>query len=61
VADVLCFTGASRSECELNEMLADVAEHSVPGFGCSDCSCSSHLHYFRDDPASELMALLAGT
>lgn len=29
-----------------------LADASVPGFGCSDCACPSHLLYFADDPTA---------
>jgi sugar fermentation stimulation protein A len=37
-------------ECELAAALEDLGGKGVPGFGCSDCSCASHLYYFRDRP-----------
>ena len=34
-------------ECELNRAVGLIAQAEVvaPGFGSSDCSCASHLHY----------------
>ena len=37
-------------ECRLAEELSRLADNSIAGFGCSDCRCSSHLFYFREDP-----------
>ena len=37
-------------ECSLSQDIAAAAYSSVPGFGCSDCSCPSHLHYFSTNP-----------
>ncbi len=37
-------------ECELASDLKGIADWSVPGFGCSDCSCSSHLFGMAEDP-----------
>ena len=37
----------NRQECRVAEELRDVLE-AVPGFGCSDCRCSSHLCYHRN-------------
>jgi len=36
----------SRAECDLNLAVAAIpgAEIAAPGFGCSDCRCSSHLY-----------------
>jgi len=39
-------------ECELASAMIGVSEWSVPGFGCSDCSCPSHLFGFSVDPMS---------
>jgi len=42
-----------RLECRL---AGECGGTGVPGFGCSDCSCTSHL-FFRDhDPRDELVA-----
>jgi Uri superfamily endonuclease len=40
-------------ECEIARALAPVLE-SVPRFGCSDCSCGSHLFYSGDPMEVEL-------
>ena len=37
-------------ECPLAADMAVAADGSVPGFGSSDCNCSSHLFYFRHYP-----------
>jgi Uri superfamily endonuclease len=29
---------------------------AVPGFGCSDCRCRSHLFYYRNNPLREVAA-----
>ena len=42
-----------RLECRLAEALGG---ESVPGFGASDCSCSSHLFYRRRNPVKEIHA-----
>lgn len=34
---------AERIECELAQTLLAKVEKAIPGFGCSDCSCESHL------------------
>ena len=39
-------------ECDLATDLAAVTEGSVPGFGCSDCSCDSHLFRMTGSPLS---------
>jgi Uri superfamily endonuclease len=40
-----------RLECQL---AATLGGELVPGFGCSDCACSSHLFYRRRDPVKEI-------
>jgi sugar fermentation stimulation protein A len=37
-------------ECSLAKALAALGGTAVPGFGCSDCRCASHLYYFTDPP-----------
>ncbi len=39
------------SECELAGFLGEIGGLPVAGFGSSDCSCESHLFYFRESPA----------
>jgi len=39
-------------ECEIASAISSISEWSIPGFGCSDCSCSSHLFGFSTDPLS---------
>ncbi|MFP3904427.1 MAG: GIY-YIG nuclease family protein [Armatimonadota bacterium] len=47
VADVVTIPSGRRIECELARKLSQLAA-SVPGFGASDCDCSSHLFYEPD-------------
>lgn len=37
-------------ECELAQAVRAIANWEVPGFGCSDCHCSSHLFGLADNP-----------
>jgi sugar fermentation stimulation protein A len=37
-------------ECLLAQRTARIAEWSIPGFGCSDCRCPSHLLGFSTNP-----------
>jgi sugar fermentation stimulation protein A len=39
-------------ECGLASAVRTISEWSIPGFGCSDCSCPSHLFGFSTDPLS---------
>ena len=47
---VYAVTG-ERLECRLAEA---VGGPGVPSFGCSDCSCHSHLFYRAADPTDEI-------
>ena len=50
--------GERRLECEFSQMVAALAHPPlVPGFGSSDCACKTHLHYFPQSPAQEVLAL----
>ena len=50
------FTGAipirtkEDLEHKLAETLSGIADWSIPGFGCTDCSCKSHLFGFHQNP-----------
>lgn len=37
-------------ECRIAAAFARIADRQVPGFGCSDCSCPSHLVGMQHDP-----------
>lgn len=43
---------SARLECDLADALSAIAQDAVPGFGCSDCSCASHLFRMDSDPLS---------
>jgi len=40
----------SNLECALARAMSGAGGRPVPGFGCSDCSCRSHLFYFESNP-----------
>ena len=50
------FTGAipirtkEDLEHKLAETLSGIADWTIPGFGCTDCSCKSHLFGFHQNP-----------
>ena len=48
-----------RLECRLAALLARSGK-GVDRFGCSDCSCPSHLLYWRKNPKEEILAAFAG-
>lgn len=37
-------------ECILADRMRMISEESVKGFGSSDCDCSSHLFFMKEDP-----------
>ena len=55
ILDVKRYT-TSESECELSRRVERLKGSRIvaAGFGSSDCRCSSHLFYFRRNPAKEL-------
>lgn len=42
-----------RLECRLAKTIGG---EQVPGFGCSDCSCTSHLFHRQQKPVAEVRA-----
>ncbi len=44
---------ADRFECQL---AGELNECSILKFGCSDCSCTSHLFYRQCNPKQEILA-----
>jgi Uri superfamily endonuclease len=50
VSAVYAFTSA-RLECVL---ASKIGGNLVPGFGCTDCECSSHLFYRNKSPLFEI-------
>lgn len=52
-------TAATDRDCEC-DLARAVGGASVPGFGCSDCTCPSHLFFRPGDPVPELLAAFRG-
>ncbi len=46
----LAIRSSVRLECEIADALSQICEWSISGFGCSDCSCSTHLFAMKEDP-----------
>lgn len=44
---------ADRLECSLSDAMGG---ECVPGFGCSDCACQSHLLHRTHNPKKEILA-----
>lgn len=52
LVSVACaFTADPAAECLLSGLLTMTP---VPGFGCSDCTCRSHLGYFGTHPKNAI-------
>jgi Uri superfamily endonuclease len=56
VAQIWYALGRDRLECTWNAILANLprATSFIPGFGTSDCRCSTHLTYFPTLPPFDL-------
>jgi sugar fermentation stimulation protein A len=50
VRAVLPIRSSTRLECSIARRLSPLSDWSVPGFGCSDCSCRTHLYGMEKDP-----------
>ncbi|MDI9633357.1 MAG: GIY-YIG nuclease family protein [Methanolinea sp.] len=48
---VYCFPARVRAECRIASLLPG---EPVPGFGCSDCRCRSHLFFSPADPGESI-------
>ncbi len=49
--------GTQKEECEIAHELTKVLRGS-PGFGCSDCSCQSHLFYGSSQEVKRIIGCL---
>jgi sugar fermentation stimulation protein A len=48
--EALAVRSSERLECDLALAIQRIASWSVPGFGCSDCRCESHLYGMAENP-----------
>ena len=46
-------TADHKDECRISGLLTLTP---IPGFGCSDCSCRSHLGYFGTNPKNAIQS-----
>jgi sugar fermentation stimulation protein A len=46
----LAIRSSTRLECEIAEAFSKISEWAIPGFGCTDCSCNTHLFGFEKNP-----------
>jgi Uri superfamily endonuclease len=60
IVDIKRIESQKRLECKLSRDVAGLAD-GIPmrGFGSSDCSCESHLHYFRGNPSGMIDRLVS--
>ncbi len=49
VEGAIIFESPESLECRINEAVERVALPIAPGFGSSDCGCSTHLHLLKKD------------
>jgi len=54
IVEILYKENNQKEECIIAQFL-ERNFASIPGFGCSDCSCESHLFY---DPSKEIMKVV---
>ncbi|MDI6807052.1 MAG: GIY-YIG nuclease family protein [Candidatus Aenigmarchaeota archaeon] len=57
VSKAIAIRTNKRLECKLNKAVSNLpnAKVLVKGFGCSDCSCKSHLVYFGNKSLAGLL------
>lgn len=53
VVDILPIRASERQECTLAADLAGLMSRTIPGFGCGDCQCESHLFHTRENPLEQ--------
>lgn len=53
-------TDEGRHECAWASWVGNRAQNSVPGFGSSDCRCTSHLFFLGDNAGVEEIIRSAG-
>lgn len=47
---VFPFYSSKRIECEISRELLSISVDFIKSFGSSDCTCPSHLFYFKENP-----------
>lgn len=51
--EILPLRSSHRLECAIASDLTVLMTPSVPGFGCSDCQCSTHLFFMPENPMDD--------
>ncbi|MCF6147131.1 MAG: GIY-YIG nuclease family protein [Candidatus Kuenenia sp.] len=59
IITIYSYTGGKNLECVLGRKIGALQEAIMPvkGFGSSDCSCISHLYFFKKNPGSAIFSL----
>jgi Uri superfamily endonuclease len=59
-AEIIDFFISQKKECELNSKVFEIPGAMIPveKFGSADCSCKSHLAYFKENPVKYLISNL---
>lgn len=55
VSRAYCIHTDQKIECTIAQCITGTV---IPGFGSSDCVCSGHLFYFRNDPHQDILSIL---
>jgi Uri superfamily endonuclease len=51
ITNVLVKKSPKKWECRINRWISALEKgEEIPKFGSSDCKCSSHLHWFKNNP-----------
>jgi sugar fermentation stimulation protein A len=45
---VYLFPSGEKIECEIAQWISEFADGYIPKFGCSDCTCESHLFRIKE-------------
>lgn len=56
-ACILAWPTEQELECRLSRRIRALCDGAVEDFGCSDCTCRSHLYYFESSPRTALRDL----
>ncbi len=58
IIDVITKETDKRIECDVSKKIGEICDNKVKGFGCSDCSCDSHLFYFKENPIEKIKKII---
>jgi len=59
ILDVKTIKTEKKKECWLSDRIKSLKSQTImKKFGSTDCSCETHLHYFKKDPARKISEIL---